>query len=307
MLSSSKGNRQPVRSMTGFASVTRETEAGELTVSLRSVNHRGLDLHFHQGHEFAPYENQMRSLLKWSISRAHVDIRVSLSRPIETESAGFNLEALRTYVASFRRVAEHLGLDGNPDLNRLISLPGVIGSALGSQSLPETFGGQLLAALSDCLTTYNATREHEGEALRSAIEELAAEIESGTKEILQLRVDAIPQFAQRLRQKLKDLLGEAGISESRLAEEAALLADRSDIHEELTRLLLHTKELQNILQTGGETGKRLDFLLQELNRETNTALAKSTNAGDTGLRITQIGLTLKANIEKIREQALNLE
>ena len=307
MLSSSNGPHRPVRSMTGFASVTRETDAGELTVSLRSVNHRGLDLHFHQGHEFACFENEMRSLLKRGISRAHVDVRVSLSRAIESGSDGFNLEALRAYVVSFQRVSEHLNLDGKPDLNRLISLPGVVGTVSGSQSLPEDFGGQLLAALSDCLAVYNATREREGETLRAAIAELAAEIEIGTKEILQLRAEAIPQFRQRLHQKLRELLGETGISEARLAEEAALLADRSDIHEELTRLLLHAKELQNILRRGGETGKRLDFLLQELNRETNTTLAKSTNAGEPGLRITQIGLTLKANIERIREQALNLE
>ena len=161
--------------------------------------------------------------------------------------------------------------------------------------------------MSDCLAEFNASREREGAALRTAIEEHAAEIEKQTEEILQLRAEALTHFAQRLRLRLRELLGETGISEARLAEEAALLADRSDIQEELTRLLVHSRELRRILETGGETGKRLDFLLQELNREANTTLAKSANAGEPGLRITQLGLGIKANIERIREQALNLE
>ncbi len=126
-----------MRSMTGFALVRRETSAGELTVSLRSVNHRALDLHFHQSHEFAPYENDMRALLKQGIARAHVEVRVSLSRLVTAESGGFDLGALKRYAESFQEIGRQLGLDGKPDLNTLIALPGVIGDKNTAQTLPE--------------------------------------------------------------------------------------------------------------------------------------------------------------------------
>ena len=110
-----------------------------------------------------------------------------------------------------------------------------------------------------------------------------------------------------LRERIAELLNGSGVPEARIAEEAALLADRSDIEEELTRLTVHTAELKRILDEGGEIGKRLDFLLQEMNREANTTLSKSSGAGEPALQITNLGLAIKANIEKIREQSLNLE
>ncbi len=125
--------------------------------------------------------------------------------------------------------------------------------------------------------------------------------------IARIRQGAVRHFQERLIQRLQDLLAETGISEERLIEEAAMLADRSDIQEELTRLGVHTAELRHILNAGGEVGKRIDFLLQEMNRETNTILSKTSGVGETGLSVTNLALANKAHIEKIREQALNLE
>ena len=122
-----------------------------------------------------------------------------------------------------------------------------------------------------------------------------------------IRAEALPHFHEKLRQKLSALLGEAGISESRLVEEAALLADKSDVQEELVRLDVHTEELRRGFESGGEIGKRLDFLLQEMHRETNTILSKTSGIGEAGLTITNRALGIKAKIEKIREQVLNLE
>jgi uncharacterized protein (TIGR00255 family) len=123
----------------------------------------------------------------------------------------------------------------------------------------------------------------------------------------QIREGAIPAFHKRLVEKLQELLGSLGLDPQRLAQEAALLADRGDIGEEISRLQIHSRQLDEILNSGGEVGKRLDFLLQELNRETNTILSKTGGIGDLGLRITELALAAKASIEKIREQALNLE
>ena len=293
--------------MTGYAQVRRQTGAGELTLSLRSVNHRGLDLHFYQGQEFGPFENDLRGALKRGIGRGHVEIRATLTRGAEREANSFNREGLKQYLAVFEHAAAEFGLEGKPDLNRWLAQPGALAGKANGEALGPEFGAELLAAAAECLAGFNETRVREGQALRAEIETHVAEIEEATRIMLVLREEALPQFSKRLREKLSELLGGSEISEARLAEEAALLAERSDIQEELTRLGVHTAELRRILDEGGEVGKRLDFLLQELNRETNTALAKSTNAGEPGLRLTTAGLAIKANIERIREQGLNLE
>ena len=162
-------------------------------------------------------------------------------------------------------------------------------------------------ALAECIAGLNGVREREGNELRKALLTELSQIEQACAEISALRDQVTPYLLERLREKLNELLKSAGISEERLAEEAAILADRSDVAEELTRLAIHTQELRRIVETGGGVGKPLDFLLQEMNRETNTTLSKSSGAGEPALKVTNLGLGIKANIERIREQALNLE
>ena len=296
----------PVRSMTGYATIRQQTSAGELTVSLRAVNHRGLDLHFHLNHEFAAFENELRSLLKQKIARAHVEVRFALVRRAGLEGAVYNRAAVEEYVSWFRQISKDLELDAKPDLNVLMTLPGLLGKPEPG-ALPEQFGAEIIEASRQCADELNAVREREGEALRAQLEDESEQIERRTAAIAAIETEALPHIRKRLKERLEQLLEGVDISPSRVAEEAAILADKSDIREELTRLTVHTKELRRILNGGGEVGKRLDFLLQEMNRETNTTLAKSAGAGDPGLRITNLGLEIKANIERIREQALNLE
>jgi len=293
--------------MTGYALVRKETGVGELAISLKTVNHRGLDLHFHAGGELARFENAMRAVLKQNVARGHVEVRVTLTRNGTGESARFNRDLLARYLALFAAAREEFGIGSEPDLNVILTLPGVFDSPNGAEPLGESFEAEVVETLSECARQLNAYREREGAQLAAG---LAGEVESiaqRTREISAIRAQAVPVFHRRLRERLKELLAEASISEARLAEEAALLADRSDVQEELTRLDVHAREAARILQSGGEAGKRLDFLLQEMNRETNTILSKTSGAGDTGLKITDLALAMKANIERIREQALNLE
>ena len=276
-------------------------------MALRSVNHRGLDLHFHHASELAPFENAMRDLLKQKIGRGHVEIRLSLNRRQATEASGFNSQLLKQYVATFHRVTSELGLETKPDLNAFLSLPGVLDGAPEMIPLDKEFGAELVSSLAACIHELNEYREREGCKLLQALETETAALEQQAAEIATIRSEAIEHFQSRLRERLENLLGSSGISESRLIEEAALLADRSDIQEELTRLTVHAGELRRILEQGGDVGKRLDFLLQEMNRETNTALSKTSGIGDAGLKITSLALAIKVNIERMREQALNLE
>ena len=300
------GKALPVRSMTGYALVRTQTAAGELTISLRSVNHRGLDLHFHHTSELAPFENAMRDMLKEEIGRGHLEIRVSLSRH-GAEASGLNSRLLKQYVSAFQQINTELGLDSKPDLNSFLMLPGVLDGTVEAKPLDADFGLQLQAALRSCIGELNEYREREGRELLEALEVETAALEEQSAQIAAIRSDAISHFQNRLQERLHSLLAGSGISESRMMEEAALMADRSDIQEELTRLTVHAAELRRILEGGGEVGKRLDFLLQEMNRETNTTLSKTSGIGETGLTITGLALAIKANIEKMREQALNLE
>ncbi len=303
---------RPVRSMTGYARVRRDTALGQLAVSLRSVNHRGLDLHFHTHSEFAPFENAIRSLLKQHVGRGHVEVRASLNRSsgaVTTDDAanGYNRDLLVRYLAAFRQASAEFNLSKEPDLNVAFRIPGVFDSEGGSESLDAGFEPEVTAAFTACLANFNATREREGQLLREQMMSETEAILSQAARMCEIRARALAWFQQRLEERLKELLAGTTIEPRRLAEEAALLTDRSDIQEELTRLDIHTRELRQILDQGGEVGKRLDFLLQELNRETNTILSKTSGVGDAGLTLTNLALATKANIEKIREQALNLE
>ena len=296
----------PVRSMTGFAQVRASTSAGELSVSLRSVNHRGLDLHFQQSGDFSPYEPNMRAVLKERIGRGHLEIRVSLARDPAVDGAAYNRDALKRYVDAFRAARKELRLDSEPDLNLLLALPGVLGTAPETKELSGEFQAELLDALQACIRQLNECREREGRELAESLTRELNDIERATGDMTALRSEALPYYHTKLREKLNELLA-GSIPETRLAEEAALLAERSDIEEELVRLAVHTKEVRRIVEEGGAIGKRLDFLLQEMNRETNTTLSKSSSVGELGLKIGGLALAIKANIERIREQALNLE
>ncbi len=296
----------PIRSMTGFARVQKTTEYGDIAVSLKSVNHRGLDLHFHLGAELDSIEHVMRAALKRSVIRGHVDVRCSLLRTTNGASAGLNLPLFRSYLAAFRQAAAEEGMDAQPDLNRILLLPGILGAS--DQVTPDAAAETaILAALEEAVEMLNQFREREGAELAAFIREQNATIRSGSEEMQRIRAGAIPAFQKRLIEKLQELLGNTLIDPQRLAQEAALAADRGDIGEEISRLQIHSRQLDEILDSGGEVGKRLDFLLQELNRETNTVLSKTSGLGDLGLRITELALASKAAIEKIREQALNLE
>jgi len=185
-------------------------------------------------------------------------------------------------------------------------LPGMFGGA--HEGEPDASSDSaILAAVEEATGKLNEFREREGAELAGFIREQNANIRQTSEEMALIREKAVPAFQKRLTEKLRELLGNSSIDPQRLAQEAAILADRGDIGEEISRLQIHSRQLDEILDSGGEIGKRLDFLLQELNRETNTILSKTSGIGELGLRITDLALASKASIEKIREQALNLE
>jgi uncharacterized protein (TIGR00255 family) len=296
-----------LRSMTGFARVRRHVGESELVVSVKSLNHRGLDLQVHAPSAVDPSEAAIRAMVKSRVHRGHVEVRVSLPQTSSNgASVALNRALLDRYMVAFREASDAHGLSATPDLNFAFRMPGVLAEA-GETEAPEGTETVLLDALSEALEQLNAFRAREGGEIAAELRGHNAKIQSIVEEMEKIRASATVAFQARLNERLKELLKGVQLEPQRLAQEAAVLADRSDVGEELARLKIHSTQLGALLDSGGEVGKRLDFLLQEMNRETNTILSKTSGIGEVGLRITELGLAAKSAIEKIREQSLNLE
>jgi uncharacterized protein (TIGR00255 family) len=296
-----------IRSMTGFARVRKTCGEGELVVSVKSVNHRGLDVHLRAPEVVDAFESMIRALVKARMTRGHVEVRVSLPGAAAAGSAPvLNQALLNTYLRAFQDSADAQGLDAEPDLNAALTVPGMFVSRQEAEP-DENIGTELKDAVEAALDQLNAFRQREGAEIAAEMRGQNTRVTAAAEAMERIREGATEAFQSRLAERLKDLLKGAQVDPQRLAQEAAILADRSDIGEELTRLKMHSAQLGALLEGGGEVGKKLDFLLQEMNRETNTVLSKTNGAGETGLKITELALAAKADIEKIREQSLNLE
>ncbi len=293
------------RSMTGYARARKAEGAYDVTLSVKSVNHRGLDIHFRMPPELDPFEPALRAAAKRSVARGHLQVQVKYTTTGDTAPALVNEAMLGAYMDAFHRMSAVHGLTGQPDLNSAFRIPGMFDTAEGEPD--AALEAILVAAFEEAAAGLNAFREREGR-------EIVADMLARTKVILDLarRIDAMrgratTEFQARLAEKMGELLKNATLEPQRLAQEVAYLADRTDVSEELTRLKVHSVQLHDLLDGGGEIGKKIDFLLQEMHRETNTILSKSTGVGEIGIEISDLALAVKAEIEKIREQGLNLE
>lgn len=294
-----------IRSMTGFARVQKSWREGDLAVSIKSVNHRGLDMHFRMPDELDGFETALRAVIKRQALRGHFQVGVTFTRS-QSASCAVNRGLLQAYLAAFREAAAEHGLTGQPDLNAALAIPGMLQQGQEQQAGAE-FEQRLVSAMEEAMASLNAFREREGAELAVELQRRAKAVQAAAVRLGELRSKAIPTFQARLKERLSELLASASIEPQRLAQEAAILADRSDIDEEITRLKVHANQLLQLLAHGGEVGKKLDFLLQEMGREVNTVLSKTGGLGDLGLGITEVALVAKAEVEKIREQSQNLE
>jgi uncharacterized protein (TIGR00255 family) len=293
------------RSMTGFARVGKTQGDREVSVTVKTVNHRGLDVHFRMPMELDAFEVAMRAAVKRFVVRGHVQVQVRYAATGRDAQAQVNQPLLEAYMTSYHRMAAIHGLQGGPDLNLAFQVPGMFVQPDGE---PDTeMEGLLVAAMEEALTRLNEFRDREGAEIAADMRTRNGTVLRCARQMDGLRSGAVANFQARLSEKLGELLKGVDLEPQRLAQEVAYLTDRSDISEELTRLKVHAVQLEDLLAAGGEIGKKLDFLLQEMQRETNTILSKSTGVGELGLDIADLALTVKAEIEKVREQGLNLE
>jgi uncharacterized protein (TIGR00255 family) len=294
----------PIRSMTGFAQVKGQIN-GKLnfSLSLKSVNHRFLDLHFRMPSESDALEMKLRRLLKERIARGHVELTLSFDRG-SSEGFVLNRELVGGYVQAFRSAAAEFGVAGEPDLNVILRMPGALDANSGA--VDRELEGAVLAQIEEALLRLNQMREEEGRGIERELRERMEHIQKASSGVERHRHAILQSYVEKLRSRMQELIG-AQVDHERLLQEAALLVDRSDIQEELVRLQTHIRHFLSLLDQSGEVGKKLDFLLQEMNREANTLLSKTSGLAGDALKITEMGLVMKSEIEKSREQVQNIE
>ena len=301
-----------IRSMTGYSSLRREEAGYSLTASVKSTNHRFLDLQVRLPAGLEALETGLRLLVRGHVARGHIELTVVAERG-EPAALQVNRHLLDAYVGTIRELRSKFGFSAEPDLVALLRLPGMVVAEDGIfsptelkeiQRIVERLVGETLARLEEM-------RAQEGEALerdlRMRLERLghlSAGIEKSAETFPEL-------YRHRLQNRLRDLLSEisggAALDAGRLAQETAYLASRCDISEELARFRSHLHQANDLLESDSEVGKKLDFLLQEMNREANTLLSKTTDVPEVGVEVARQAIEMKTEIEKLREQAQNIE
>lgn len=292
-----------MKSMTGYGKGMVAGDDFSVSVDLKTVNNRFLDIHLRVGSELASLEPSLKKRISSRLSRGRVDVTVSIERVAQI-AYEINRPLIAGYVSALKQLQEDFEIGGELDINSIARIPGALQPA--RNGIDDRMIAALEQALDHALGELEKMREQEGEALKNELRERVQKIESLVPVIEGAAAGLSEAYRLRLQKRIGELLNRGGqvveIDPMRLAQEVAYLADRSDVSEEMVRLRSHLSQFQEALDTSGEVGKMLDFLLQELNREANTTLSKSTD-----LAIKEAGLAIKAEVEKLREQVQNVE
>jgi uncharacterized protein (TIGR00255 family) len=292
-----------MKSMTGFGRGATTGENFSVAVDLKTVNNRFLDVHLRLGAELSSLEAIVKRRIASRLSRGRVDANISFERTGEV-AYELNRPLIAGFISALRSMQQEFEITGEPDINVLARLPGAM------QPVRDGIGEEMLAgverAIDEALNELEQMRLREGEALAAEMRSRLDEIARHVPVIEAAASGLVEAYRTRLQKRIAELVTRNGqgveLDPGRLAQEVAYLADRSDISEEIARLKSHLTQFRETIDGEGETGKRLDFLLQELNREANTVLSKSTE-----MVIKESALAIKAEVEKLREQVQNVE
>ena len=289
--------------MTGYGKAMVAGDDFSVSVDLKTVNNRFLDIHLRVGSELASLEPQIKKRITARLSRGRVDVTVSMERVAQI-AYEINRPLIAGYVSALKQLQQDFSIGGELDINAIARIPGAVQPA--RNGIDDRITGALEQALDQALDELEKMREQEGDALKKELRERVQKIETLVPIIESSAAGLADAYRLRLQKRIGELLNRGGqvieIDPVRLAQEVAYLADRSDVSEEMVRLRSHLTQFQEALDASGDAGKMLDFLLQELNREANTTLSKSTD-----LAIKEAGLAIKAEVEKLREQVQNVE
>lgn len=292
-----------MRSMTGFGRGAVSGENFSVSVELKTVNNRFLDVNLRLSGELQPLESRLKQIIGERLSRGRVEVNIQYDRTEEI-TYELNRPMISGYLAAMKQMQDEFDLAGEPDLNVIARLPNVV--APKKEELDHGFADGIEAALSTALDDLEQMRGKEGASLKAVLNSLMTDIETRLGPIEAEAGNVAEEYRQRLTKKIGEMLAKSEsqieLDQSRLAQEVAFLSDRSDISEEIARLKTHIVHFRSIMEEEKEVGKRLDFLTQELNREANTITSKTTN-----MVIKENALQIKSDIEKVREQVQNIE
>ncbi|MCR5468165.1 MAG: YicC family protein [Lachnospiraceae bacterium] len=291
-----------VKSMTGFGRFENTVDDRKFTVEIKSVNHRFLDMNIKMPKKFGMFESHIRSIIKEYLERGKVDLYITYEDLADAdESIKYNSHVAEQYMNYFDKMAKQFNLTNDISVSSLSRFPDVF--TMEEQDVDENVIWSILEkALRGALEELVKVREKEGEELKKDIFAKLDEMEGHVDYIEKRSPDIIAEYKQKLTAKINDLLEDKQIDESRLATEVTLYADKICVDEEIVRLHTHIKAMRDTLVSGESVGRKLDFIAQEMNREANTTLSKSTD-----ISINDVGISLKTLIEKIREQIQNIE
>jgi len=290
-----------VSSMTGYGRAELSTPELALTVEARSSNHRFLEVALKLPREFASLEFEARRSLQARFHRGRFDVMVTARRLGGTEPRPkVDLSLAHAYLARLRELTSGVGLDDEVTLPLILQCPGVL--TLEEETLSDEVESHLRAALGQAFETLQGMRQTEGETLNAELTRHLLTLEESAELIEKRLPELLQRYQERLRGRIKEFAEGLSVSEERLAMEVALLAEKSDVAEELLRLRSHLAQFREQLESGGPVGRSLDFLVQEMHREVNTIGAKAND-----LEVTRLVLIAKGAVEKLREQVQNIE
>ena len=291
-----------IKSMTGFGRSELNADGVKIVVELKSVNHRYLDLNIRLAKRLNYLEAGIRNTIKKSISRGKIDVYISYEN-VESAAMGlrYNKEVAEIYMKFIREMEEDFDLRSDMSGISLARMPEVI-TMDDVEEDQDHIWKMMEPVLQSAIEKFNASRASEGEALKNDIIEKLDVMSENVKQVEARYPEILAEHEKKIRDKLKEILADNTVDESRIAAEMVIFADRICTDEETVRLANHIKTMRELLLKGGEAGKQLDFIAQEMNREANTILSKSND-----MRTSGVGIALKTGIEKIREQIQNIE
>ncbi len=294
-----------IRSMTGYGAGYALENQRTVSVEIRSTNHRFLDLNIRIPREYSFLEAEIAQLLRASLRRGRIELHAAVQGPVPAESL-LDMDVAAGFVGAAERLRERFHLEDALDLKTLMSLPGVVRNRDALRVPGQAVDGDVSRLLLECtreaLQHLVAVREREGAALARTMRGSLEQVGAALAELRARMPRSVEKHRQRLAERLERLAPDIAVDPQRVAQEVALMAERSDFAEELVRLESHANEFGRLLQCEEPVGKELDFLIQEMQREINTTLAKSAD-----LDITRPALAAKAEIERLREQVQNIE
>ena len=286
-----------ITSMTGFAAVSGEVPGGRFALELKTVNHRYLEFQTRMPEDLRSLEQSMRELVAASLTRGKVDCRITFTSVATRDSLAPNEDALAALADTQKQILKKFDAT-SLSVWEIMHAPGVMSAeALGTDAAKQ----KLMGLFKNAIAELTATRQREGEKLGAMINQRLDGIEALVKQVTPLIPEMVAAYQEKLATKLAEAMVGAA-SDERLKQEVVLFASRTDVSEELNRLTAHISEVRRVVKSGGAVGKRLDFLMQELNREANTLGSKSVSSEST-----KVAVELKVLIEQMREQIQNIE